>query len=508
MNPNSQSNIRVDRIDHISLSRNLLILVGVFGTVLLAFFAIKSGNPMFMVGLVALPFLLMLMYRPDIAFVMAMMMDATGMPIPGVSYTTLGLIAKVVVIGAACLAFFLGQKRFRRKRMAEDRPLKWFAAITIMLMAVRGSGIRMLGSSTWGGMIYVNIFAGIAFYFAIQGLTISKKQIRWVLWGSALCGLLGALSALQGWATEVEGETSVGASRLSWLRPLVWAFLPLVFAIKWKKWVSALLWLAVVGAIAATGFRSQLVAVMAITGIYGFFRAKNKPAYMIGSALVAVALWGAVVVSSPFMPKGIQRAISFVPGAAIDQRMMTDAEGSIDWRVEIWEYCLSQSKQYLLIGRGSAFDVRETSASVTTSDIATYTPWFAYETRSYHSGPLTLLIDYGLPGLIVALWLTFAVMRRFWRAATEFRGANTLEERFALISIANLLWFWPAFYLVFGSAPGFAKLIASTAAVVVIVNSVRKLKETERLQDEGQITDDGEVDIPLSAPGGSSGAIR
>jgi hypothetical protein len=105
-------------------------------------------------------------------------------------------------------------------------------------------------------------------------------------------------------------------------------------------------------------------------------------------------------------------------------------------------------------------------------DIQTFSPWFAFQTRSYHSGPLSLLVDYGLPGLLIALWLTVLVIKHVWGLARRLAGFDTFESRYALFLCVGLLWRWVAFYLVYGDMSGFANMVSSAAVAMVIAGSV------------------------------------
>ena len=287
--------------------------------------------------------------------------------------------------------------------------------------------------------------------------------------------------------TEVAiGQVSeINQARLNWLQPIAYAAFPLVFAIKWKKWVSPIVWLICIGLIALTGFRSKLIGFVAITVIYGLFRSQSRIKYCVLMAVTGLLAWGAIILVVQQLPLGIQRAVSFVPGVKVSHEASFNAEGSVDWRVEIWKYCLEQAPQYLVLGRGSTFNAQETASGLGSHDIATFSPWFAFETRSYHSGPLTLLVDYGLAGLIVGIWLTFVIVRRFLKAANWLGKNDTFESRYTLYFISQLIWMWPAFFLVYGDAPGLSKLIANTAAAIVLITSAKILVDKENDRDLG-----------------------
>lgn len=472
------NNFHKSGFDEMQVNRAMWVTLAFIGTVVLAGFSIKTGNPLLMSGFVALPFALMLMYRPDIAFLIVFVLDATDMQIPGVSYTTLGLVAKVVLIATFLLAFLMRAGSRSKNGFAEALPLKWLVAIIIILMAMRGTGLRMLGSATWGGMVYIVLLAGIAFYFAVQNVQLTAKQIRWLLWGMLLAGIAGSLFSRAGWVVSSESAAEATRSRLMWLRPFVLAAFPLVFALRLHFWMRMLLWLAILGLMGLTGFRSMLVGLVSITAIYGFFRTSNRFRYALVVMVAGLALWGGVIVASPYMPLGLQRSISFVPGTQVDPSIQQNALGSVEWRVEIWKYCLERAPQYLLLGRGSAFNVMETAGGLGVHDISTYSPWFAYETRSYHSGPLALLIDYGIPGLVVVTWLMVLLFRRFWRYAVILGRNDSLEARFTLYWCAYMLWHIVAFYLVYGSMVNIAnRILAVSALILVLFKSVEILAQ-------------------------------
>ena len=456
-------------VDVVSLKRNLIITLGFILTVVLSCLTVISGNPLFMLAFVALPLILILLYYPSIAFVMAFIMDATGMAIPGVSYTTLGLVAKLIVLLTFTLAFFLRAKKNESLDVPEGKPLKWLVFIIFILMVFRGSGLRMLGSSTWGGMAYIVLLIGIFFFFVVRNVTLSDKQLKTMIWGMGIAGLLGSLFDRTGWIASTAGASENVTSRISWLQPFVWGAIPLVFASKWKFGFKIILWIALLALMAMTGFRSKLVGLISITIIYGFFSSRSKAKYVFSTLIIGAFLWGLIVVASPMLPRGIQRTVSFIPGISIGYGAAKDAQGSIEWRLEIWRYCLDKCHDYLLIGRGSAFEVMETAAGLGINDIQTYSPFFAFETRSYHSGPLALLIDYGIPGLVIASWFMILLLRRFWRYGVLFGSVDSFACRYALYWSAFMIWHIISFYLVYGSMVNFANRIVGFSALAFVV---------------------------------------
>ena len=93
--------------DSVTLGRKIFVFVMFVASVVLASSALKSGNILLMVGFVSVPFLLMLISRPDISLVFAVLLDSSSLQFPGVSETSLGLVAKVVLL-QPFLRLFIG----------------------------------------------------------------------------------------------------------------------------------------------------------------------------------------------------------------------------------------------------------------------------------------------------------------------------------------------------------------------------------------------------------------
>jgi hypothetical protein len=468
--------LNIRHVDAVQLKRTLILWVGILGTIVFASYALKTGNVLYMTAFVALPFVLMLIDRPDIAFLLGVVADLSRIPIGDIQYLTLGVLAQLLVIGAAMLRWAL-RGNSQKTAFAEDRPLKWFVAVIIILMAIRGVGLRVLGGASWGGMIYVRILLSIAFYFAVRNVRVSPKQIKILIVGGIAAGFVGSLLQRAGFITELQQvstlSTSMGSQRLMWLLPLVYAVFPVVLAIKWRvKILGVFLWLSTMVVMGMTGFRSFLVGLLMITLIYGFFLTKNSISYCFRAIAAGLVLWIAVVVVSPVLPPGLQRAVSFIPGAQVAFEVGVDAEGSVEWRVDIWKYCIQKAPKYLLIGRGSTFKIWETVGNLSAGAILGHSPWFAFQTRNYHSGPLTLLIDYGLPGLLTGLWLAYTLGLRVWKVGRNLVKINSVESRYCLALISWLIWELIAFFLVYGDMPGFGTMIVRGAIISVLSSSV------------------------------------
>src|SRR5207248_1296256 len=109
------------------------------------------------------------------------------------------------------------------------------------------------------------------------------------------------------------------------------------------------------------------------------------------------------------LPLNIQRALSVLP-VPVDPMAKLSAQSSSDWRVEMWKHLLPQIPQYLILGKGYAFNP---------NDIAMMRTIHGGEVGSegteivgdYHNGPLSVILPFGIFGAIGFLWFLGAAWR-------------------------------------------------------------------------------------------------
>ena len=207
---------------------------------------------------------------------------------------------------------------------------------------------------------------------------LSIKQIRWIAWGAVVFGIWGAIFERSGFISTIDSASEIDRNRISWLQPMLATMFPMIFAVKWKRWVAILIWVFLIAGISLSGFRGRLIGYVAISAIYLFFRARNKIQYVMACLAVGLVLWIGIILVSPYAPIGMQRTFSFIPGVTVDARVMDNASGSVEWRVEIWQYCIKKIPEYLVLGRGSAFDVSETISMIGQEERGRLTPWLAF----------------------------------------------------------------------------------------------------------------------------------
>jgi len=129
-----------------------------------------------------------------------------------------------------------------------------------------------------------------------------------------------------------------------------------------------------------------------------------------------------LVLLTPSLPLTIQRALAFLP-LQIDQQVQQTADQSLEWRLEMWRAVLPQVPQYLLVGKGYA--VSSLDFNLLTETMRPFAPLPASSKNqffaiagAYHNGPLSVVMTFGLWGVITWVWFLAA---GFWVLYRNYR---------------------------------------------------------------------------------------
>lgn len=321
-------------------------------------------------------------------------------------------------------------------------PLLAMAAVVLATAeATGGIHMRSTGGQTYGGKNYVLILAGIAGYFALTAQRIPRHRAG--LYVAAF--LLGAITIIIGDVFYVESPA---------VRFLYWLFPPTSYAYLGTAMREGLYrFVGICGASGAIcsfllakygvrgifnirrpwrfvifagfafasllgGYRSALIFIVLLSSIQffleGLHRTKLLPILALGGVVVATGLL-------PFarhFPYSVQRALSFLP-VPVDPMARMDAEISTNWRVEMWKSILPWVPRYLFLGKGYTITPEDFSIAIqnlqgTTQAFSEDENWAAI-VGQYHSGPLSVIIPFGIWGVIALLWFLAVSIRVLWR---------------------------------------------------------------------------------------------
>jgi hypothetical protein len=323
-------------------------------------------------------------------------------------------------------------------------PLVALAVVVLVTAEMTGGiGLRSFGGAVYGGKRYVFMLGGILGYFALTAQRIPREQ----------AGIYIALFFLGG-ITIMIGDTLYFQSRA--LEFIYWFFPPTMYLLgggsdtisggatrfaglgmacqvlgylmlaklgirgiftPHRPWRFAL-FAMLAGMSLLGGFRSSLIMLILVFCIQFFLEGAHR------TRLLPVLLGGLLlvgIVSLPFVqrfPLSVQRSLAFLP-LPIDAEVRANAEGSSAWRINIWQAVLPQVPQYLLLGKGLAMTHEELDYSLEqqsgTMKAASADQEGLALSGDYHNGPLSVIIQFGIWGVVVFLWLIGAAIRVLYR---------------------------------------------------------------------------------------------
>ena len=338
--------------------------------------------------------------------------------------------------------------------------------VTIMLTG--GVGARSLGSESFGAKRYITLIGAIIGFFALTAKSIPKNKRILMASVYFLSGLTAAVSDIAYalgpafyflfivFSSSLAAMQVVTQDTLLRFSGVTWASLALCFYLLMRFGIAGLfqvhrpwrLGLFVVGIVASLfgGFRSSIIilAILLLTQFYyeGLFRTKFFPIFV-------MAVMVSALVVLPFvdkLPLSVQRSLSFLP-INVDRVAAYDAISTLDWRLEMWKIMVPEIPKYILIGKGYTFSGTDYFLTQEATRRGLYR---AYEstliTGNYHSGLLTIIIPFGIFGLIAFFWFCWAALRVLYKnyqnGSDDLKTVNTFLLSFFVGRLIFYLFFY------------------------------------------------------------------
>ena len=185
--------------------------------------------------------------------------------------------------------------------------------------------------------------------------------------------------------------------------------------------------------------------------------------------VASVGLLGLLVVA-PFanqMPDPIQRTLSFLP-VNISPQIRLEAESSTLWRVNMWKRVLPEIPRYFWLGKGCEANTLEFASTVNFQGRQLGSGTEAQEmSGDYHNGPLSVLIPFGVWGMIGWLWFLAAGTRVLYlnhrHGPARFQVAN---DFLLALFLARII----LFFFVFGGFETDLSVFAGLVALGICLN--------------------------------------
>jgi len=326
-----------------------------------------------------------------------------------------------------------------------NRPLIFLTLVVLVTAKLTGGiGVRSMGGGMYGGKKFIYILAAIAGYYALSSQRIPLDRARRYTGLFFLSGMTGAISNLIylagpafyflyiffpvdnaiGQAMEDFSTTAVDAhfGRLPGFTAAAMAafyYMLSRYGIRGVMELSKpwrLLFMLFCFALSLLGgFRSAVIifGLICLAQFYfeGLFRTRLFLALLLACVLGGTGL----VAFSTKLPLSVQRSLSVLP-IEIDPAARLNAQATVEWRVEMWKLLVPQIREYFWLGKGYALnptDMYLVEESIRRGLAKDYES--SLLVGDYHSGPLSILIPFGIFGFAGVIWLLVAAVRLLYR---------------------------------------------------------------------------------------------
>lgn len=369
------------------------------------------------------------------------------------------LIAQILVLCFGALLFLMRKLPFRP---ALTELELWIIIITLFVVQVyirNPVGVNLFGGDTVGGKVYALYAIALATSVLLCGMRIPSADLKWILRLGIIGGMINFFVSLSGnyipiigYYTgarfeEVGGEEGFDdkvvdaavATRIPYLSFLganisLWlvSYISPLKALIRPLWLVLML-IALVAALMG-GFRNG-VATVGLTLLLGIAYRSGMPgliASLVGAGC-GLGLLAVVNLVHP-LPPNIQRSLTFLPGTW-EQRYRDDADGSTEWRLEIWREAILTDRwiKNKWLGDGLGFSATELAAQMTTRKGARAgVSGFEAHRESvlasgdYHSGPVSTVRTIGYIGLFFFLLAQIRLSVHAHRQIMRCKGTEWL----------------------------------------------------------------------------------
>jgi O-Antigen ligase len=382
----------------------------------------------------------------------------------------LGLVMIAISFGISVVERALNPNRQFLKVPQVTWPLICLIGVVLITAKLTGGiGLKAFGSDVYGGKKYVFLVVGILGYFALTAHPIPPQRARLYVILYFFGGMLGTVEDLYPYTPGflhfifwfippqfLYYDPSAGEqTRLAGTGWAATAFLNAMMAyyglrgifLSGKPWRMVVFFIGLM-LIFLGGFRSALLLTMSIMTLQFFLEGLHRTNLLIVALIFSLACAGATIPLASHLPFTFQRTLAFLPRSWVhlSSSARSDAEGSWDWRVQMWQALLPQVPKHLLLGKGYAITMEDWSAITEGSSLQNVDASQNSLALSgdYHNGPLSVVLPFGIWGVIAVVWFLVAsiwvVYRNYRYCPPEFKVLNTFLFTIYVISVIDFLF--------------------------------------------------------------------
>lgn len=342
-------------------------------------------------------------------------------------------------------------------------------AVAITAQLTAGIGGRAFGEEVWGAKKYLGLFGAIIGYFALVAAPVPESRAEPYAAVYLLSGTTAVVSdllyaagpsfyflyalfpAAMAGTQVVTQDTLLRLSGVGFAAQSATFFMLARYGIRGlldltKPWRIGFFLLCTTG-ILFGGYRSLIILGLLVIAIQFCFEGLFRSRYFLMLLLIFGLFSCGVLAFSEKLPLSVQRSLSFLP-VKVNPMAKWDAQGTLDWRFNIWKVVIPEIPQHFFLGKGFAYSGTDAYLAAEairrgmyhTIDEATLVGGY------YHQGILTILIPLGIWGLLIFGWFCWAallVLKRNYRHGPDsLRRINT----FLLSLFVARLVFYVVFY--------------------------------------------------------------
>ncbi|MEI6070651.1 MAG: hypothetical protein WCS31_02580 [Verrucomicrobiae bacterium] len=364
-----------------------------------------------------------------------------------------------------------------------DKLLFVNLAYLVTVYARNPAGVLMFQTEIIGGRPYFAAFIAFLAYWVLQHVTLTSKQATLIpvltcvgTFGSSLLSMVCAIFPniaykiypiytgvpLPGVRDSMD-VTPGSDDRKTYLKgyaetigPAMVAFRdPVRLLLFLSPFVSIIYYSAIIAAL-LSGFRSVVASLVVMTAISVYFRSGLGGVLRIALVVLAALMILIICQSAGFeLPLPAQRSLSFLPGPW-DQRVAADAQGSSDWRFEMWKQALAGDRyiRNKLLGDGFGFRAVDLQGFESMGGMQDTSPEqlqdYFLVVGAYHSGPVSAIRFVGVVGLLLMTIFMVACANYAWKLVV--RSKRTPFFAMALFVCSPVIY-WPiSYWLIYGAA--------------------------------------------------------
>jgi hypothetical protein len=385
------------------------------------------------------------------------------------------------------------QKRFIRVPQITWPLICTLGVVFLTAKLTGGIGMHAFGSEVYGGKKYIWLVMGILSYFAFTAQRIPPERanlyvalfllgpttyfigdlypvtpsfLHFIFWifppNRAFSSFSGDVFAVG--VTRLSGVAAAGCAVVYWLMAR--------YGLR-GIFLSGKLWRPVLFAVATMmiflgGFRTLIISYLFIFGMLFFLERLHRTRALLVLMMAGILVMVAIVPLAPHLPFTFQRSLAFLPlNLSVEAR--ETAKASSEWRFQMWEALLPQVPLHLLLGKGYAISMED--FEFMGRDTAFHSVDASQQglalSSDFHSGPFSVVLPFGIWGVIALLWLMFAGSRVVY---SNFRHGDESLRTINTYLLVSYLYLVVRFIFIFGDMNTDMVVLASTIGFSIALN--------------------------------------